>query len=642
MMHEQLNVVMRSTAVSLLAMAALSGGCTTDPSPVVTTMDNSLYQQMSVDSQYMMKTLASNPSAMEVSSRIDLADPGQYRFVMNRLAAAGKTAVNSPHLFERLQQTKDKAVAQAKTGVTTSSVAGSDFCAGFIILGTEVKSLSTIQFKNAHPEVSCLGGAAYVYTDITTYNANRAGTEAFVAGSAAGEDYSGATAFTAVKISPSLPAVLGRVNRTDSLIIADDNFGNEQITFNSVQSDIVPVVVANGSLLIQHPVLHAGVANGGSVEMCQFRGAENECDYRIGNLPAAGANFVPFAANINGIAAVRSVNPWVGDNTQFFPFAAAAPFNSSHVYMPTVGILDVGATDVANCAISSIVSAKFHLLKATTGGVCDTSTEFASQVVITASPRKATFSLISDFTNNGGTGSPAGVNCSQSAIINESVKPSLVISAMANCGEKNPDGTTLLTRRVITLAPDGSSPLPFLAKFLNSCFAEGTNVRRAGGSITAVEKIKVGDKVVSDAKGTVLTVTGVSRGREDEPLVDLRDNKGHELHVTTKHPILKASGEVVFASAIKTGDQVMTDRGIANIVSVARLPYTGQVFNLKLGTPEEQLKVGKNGTTMFAGGFLVGDSAMQTEHSTPRLPVAQLSKAWEKDFQNVKVNNLLM
>ena len=622
-----------SGAMGLLVVGALTGGCTT-PEPTVTTADQSFHQQMVIDSQYMRSVFEKTGSA-EVSGPVDLADPGQYRFVMNRLAAAGKTAENSPHLFERLEQSKVQAIARAKAGTTTSTISSTDWCAGLILLGTEIRTGSSIQFDKTHPEVSCVGGASYVYADITTYNSNKTGSENFVAGSAAGEDYTGGTAFTAVTISPLLPAALGRVNRTDSLIIADDDLGNEQITFNSVQSDIVPTP---GSILLNHPVFHAQVANGGNIEMCQFRGADNECDYRIGNRNAAGA-FAPFGSPTNAIAAVNTVGPWVADAANTFLFPAARPFNNAHVYLPTVGIVDVGATDTGNCAIKSITKAQFHLLKKVTGGVCDTSTVFTDDVVITASPRKATFQTISDFTNDGGTGSPAGVNCSPDRILNEAVKPSLVITAQADCGEIAADGTHVLENRVITLSRDGGSPIPFLVKFLNSCLAEGTTIRRAGGSITAVEKLKVGDKVIANDKGTALTVTGIDRGVEPEPLVVLRDNKGHEVRVTAKHPMLKSSGEVVFASSIKVGDQVMTDRGIASIVSSTRLPYTGQVYNLKLGTPEEQLKVGKNGTTMFAGGFLVGDSAMQQEHSTPRAPVAAVSKAWARDFQNASVNN---
>jgi hypothetical protein len=613
-------------ALPCFAAAALAGGCTTDGQEAsVSVVDQSLSASMSADSQYMGKLLTTK-TGTAASARINLADPAQHRFVLNRLAAAGKNAENSPYLFERIQASKTKAMASLAGGATTNAVA-TDWCANFVLLGTERKVTTKIKFDGTHPNVSCKGGAEYVYVDVSTFNSNRAGTEHILVSSAAGEDYTGGTNFDAVVIRPELPAVLGRVNKTDSLLIAYDALGNEQMTFTSVTSAVLPLP---GSIQLQHPTLHPQVTNGGVVQMCQLRGTDTECDYRVGN--RVGAAFASFASPINGIAAVGSVGPWTPDPTAMFTLPAA--FNSSHVYMPTVGVLDVGQSDAGNCAIKTIASAKFNLIKTVTGGACVTSSSFASSIVPTISPRKATFSTVSDFTNNGGTGSPATTNCAHAAIVNEQVKPSIIVTANVNCGELNPDGSPLLFPRTITLTPDGGSPTPFFVKFLNSCFAEGTTVRRPGGTSVAVEKLSVGDKVISDAKGTVLTVTGVSNGLEDEPLVDIRDSKGHQLRLTSKHPVIKASGAVVFASSIQTGDDVMTDRGIASVVSVARVPYTGKVYNLKLGTPAERAKVGKNGTTMFAGGFLVGDSAMQQEHSTPKSPVAQLSTPWLRDYHN--------
>jgi len=265
--------------------------------------------------------------------------------------------------------------------------------------------------------------------------------------------------------------------------------------------------------------------------------------------------------------------------------------------------------------------------------------QFKQSFVLTANPRKATFSTISDFTNTGGTSTPPGVNCSLSPIINDRVKPSIVITAQAHCGEFTPSGVPKLRRRVITLSPEGSTPIPNLVKFINSCFAEGTKIRKAGGTVASVEKFKVGDKVISDSKGTVLTVTAISKGIEEEPIVDIRDSKGHALRLTAQHPVLKASGEVVYASTIQKDDRVMTDRGIATITSVERVAYTGQVYNLELGTAAERAKVGKNGTTMFAGGFLLGDSTMQEERSKPRPEVAALPAAWSRDYENAVKNN---
>jgi len=616
----------------------LVGACTTsqEVEPTLATTDQAVAQQLSADSQYMMRVVAGKTTPGDMTS-VDLSDEGQYRFVINRLAAAGKTTENSPNLFDRVQKQKDKAVALKKNATTSSTVttnATLTWCAQFVILGNETKPTSaTIGFPGTHPDVSCLGGASYVYADVVTYNANELGTEAFVVGSAAGEDYSGGTNFAAVKINPSLPAVLGRVNRTDSLVIAFDDLGNEQFTIAVVESDVVPFP---GSMLLQHPVLHPQVQNGGEIQMCQLRGTEAQCDYRIGNLSTGGA-FTQFATPINRIAAVATINPWVPDPAQLFAFPA--PFNAAHVYIPTVGVLDVGATETGNCAIKSITNAQFHLFKTVTGGVCDTVAQFKQSFVLTANPRKATFSTISDFTNTGGTSTPPGVNCSLSPIINDRVKPSIVITAQAHCGEFTPSGVPKLRRRVITLSPEGSTPIPNLVKFINSCFAEGTKIRKAGGTVASVEKFKVGDKVISDSKGTVLTVTAISKGIEEEPIVDIRDSKGHALRLTAQHPVLKASGEVVYASTIQKDDRVMTDRGIATITSVERVAYTGQVYNLELGTAAERAKVGKNGTTMFAGGFLVGDSTMQEERSKPRPEVAALPAAWSRDYENAVKNN---
>lgn len=448
-----------SSSLSCFAVAALTGGCTMqqDSPPIA---DQSLHQQMSMDSRYMMKAFGTNASDQGHSNRIDLADPAQYRFVMNRLAAAGKTAESSPYLFEQLHKTRDQAIAGATGGATTNALP-TDRCASFIVLGVETRVGSSIQFNNTRANVSCLAGPTYVYGDITTYNTNLTGTELpVVIQSAAAEAYSTPADLDTVTISPLLPATLGRVNRSDSLVIAEDDLGNQQIIYNNVRSDIVPIP---GSILLQHPAFHANVANNGSIEACQVGGSDAECDYRIGKL--TGSVFTPFGSPPTGIAAVQSVNPWVGDTSAVFSFAA--PFDSNHVYLPTVGTVDVGGTATRGCAIRSIVSAQFHLVKTATGGVCDTSTGLAASFAVTADPRKATFQTVSDFTNQGETASPPIVDCSHASIVNESLRPSLVITALADCGETNPDGSPYLATRVLTLSRDSSPLMRFPIKFLN-------------------------------------------------------------------------------------------------------------------------------------------------------------------------------
>jgi len=626
---------MKVKIVAVLFLAL--GGCMADPSSPSTAppTETSLQQQMSDDSLYMLDVheKAGNPLG---SSKIDLSDPRQYHFVITRLAAAGKTIENSPELFSRLQISRDRAVVTANKG-TITSLAPTDWCAATIHLGSEHQVGAMIEYRNAHPEVSCVGGAIYVYADITTYNSNATGTENFVVQSAAGEDYSGGTKFTAVKISPQLPAIVGRVNKTDSLVIAYDAYGAEQLTYSYITSYVVPIP---SSITIAHPVVHSWIQNGGNIQMCQLRGSPDQCDYGVGSLTSG--TFNGWKANSNnvytGIAAVKSgtgVNgvPWAGDVNAYFPFTTTyIPNDLGHLYLPALGIVDAGAT-TNNCIIQSINFATFRLMKTVSGGTCVTKTSFQQSFSIPTNSRTAVFNTILDFANNGGDpGTPGSTNCQLSQIVNEAVSPSLTIGMTANCGNGP-------IPRIASMSPNGGDPIPPHIYFLNSCFAKGTGIRRADGSLVAVEMIKAGDKVISNRKGAILTVVGTSHGGEVEPLVGLRDNKGHMLRLTSKHPVVKASGEVVFASAIQKHDRVMTDRGIASIVSATRIPYTGQVYNLKLGTSEEQAKVGKNGTTLFAGGFLVGDSTMQQDHERPHHQVAQLSEVWARDYQNAVANN---
>jgi len=620
-------------------VAAVLAGCTADPPvPKAAVADPTMADQMTSDSRYMMRTMGMTAERGELSHPVDLADPAQYRFVMNRLRAAGKTAENSPHLFDRIAQTQAKALARATSGI--SDVTSTDWCDSFILLGRETAAGTSTTFNDTHPQVTCNGGASYVYADVTTYNSNLAGTESFVVGSAAGEDYSGGTDFGDtdfgdVSISPVLPIDTARLNVTDSLVIADDDAGNEQVTYNAVQSALNPVAW----ITVTHPTYHSWVTNSGYIEMCQLRGqTTNECDYSVGT--ASGTSFSTFTTNASGAyTGIATVLPgtgtggvtWAGDTSaaNYFAFPSDAPYvpNSTvygPVYLPVAGALHVSLAG-STCAIQSVSAAKARLVKTISGGACTTTASFLSGFgKIPGTSDTAAFHAIGSYTNT--AGSETGPACSQQIIVNDEVKASITISGTVDCGNGPANITT-------SVAQNGADALPYKVRYRNSCFAAGTEIRRADGRRMAVEKIKVGDKVIADLKGSALTVTALTHGVDDEPLVVVRDDKGHRLELTTKHPVIMASGVVAFASSLKKDDEVSTDRGVAKIVSVTRVEYPGQVYNLRLGTADEQAAVGKR-TTMFAGGFQVGDAAMQTELGTPVRRVAQRDAAWQRDYQN--------
>jgi hypothetical protein len=78
---------------------------------------------------------------------------------------------------------------------------------------------------------------------------------------------------------------------------------------------------------------------------------------------------------------------------------------------------------------------------------------------------------------------------------------------------------------------------------------------------------------------------------------------------------------------------------VTKLVSVERVPYQGLVYNFALGTPEELAKAGPEARTMFADGFLVGDSQTQTELEKQRRVdarevLAKLHGAWHEDYRH--------
>jgi hypothetical protein len=149
--------------------------------------------------------------------------------------------------------------------------------------------------------------------------------------------------------------------------------------------------------------------------------------------------------------------------------------------------------------------------------------------------------------------------------------------------------------------------------------------------------VKVGDKVLANGKGLALTVTSISRGGEFEKMVRLQDDKGHDVLVTSKHPVVTSKG-IKQAEKLEAGEQVVTDKGVATLTRVAREEYKGQVWNLGLGTAGELALAGKDNRTMFANGILAGDSEMQLElsrqkPSKPADVMASLPKEWQRDYK---------
>ena len=605
-------------AAPLSVLALMNAGWSNSLRPLHEGQDARVLEE---DSQYMGRVFAAQKNGGENGFiHIDMADESQYRFVLTRLNAAGKTDVNAPYLFRRLEGARQRALQRKANpqGSGASLTSTSWGCVHYVTLMPGAATTTNRSYKSG-PVGTCEGGANYMYVDVLFNNSNLTGGDRVVVASNAGEEYSGGTNFAEVQVRPSMPLSSIRQSDVDSMMIAmNDTTGEEVITFLRAQSGST---FSPAKITLSHPSFAGEVKS--NISLCQLRGGD-DCDYAV--VSQQGTTLVPWSTSPIGIAQRRTKSPWTGNSNALFRFHSGVSFDTAHVFLPLKFSFDAGMGTSRACTITSLTTdTKAELVRSRGGGACRTTTDLIPNMVV--SGRNATHDKLVNFNRN--VVSPTGNQCTMASITNEEMSLIFRVAATMDCGQ-GPEQRSVTYR--------SRDEWEWNLYILNSCMAAGTGIERADGTSATVEEIRVGDKVVANDKGLVLTVTDVQRGGEDKPLVHLRDDQGHDVRLTTEHPVVLASGKVMKAEAVKAKDRVRTRQGVASIVSVTRVPYDGQVYNLTLGTPEELAKVSKQERTLFAGGFQVGDSSMQFDLTAPRLAsgdvLTRLPKAWHRDFKN--------
>lgn len=580
------------------------------------------------DSQYMRRVLEERKSAevMGDGIAIDLADPGQYRFVMNRLRGSGKTASNSPKLFARLGLARERALARKSGGQEAqgASLVTNWNCDHFLSIsrGTNAGSVRTY---DGNPTASCISGASYVYTDIVAFNANNAETQSTVVDSASGEEYAAGQNFDDVVVHPSIPINMDRQVILDTMMIAmNEDTGQEVVTFARGKSS---TTTGGADLSMDHPRLSVPTSGKVATELCLMRGGI-DCDYA-----AVGSTLAPSGSNTPTSIALRNTAitaSWVGDATN--NFAVTPPWDFSRIYLPTQFTFNAGSKSGVACVIREILDgSKVRLVKPITGGTCRSEASLRTLLQSSVGSQTATIRSLVDFTREAPVAGTTE-DCRGQAIINQAVEYVITVSTKVNCG------TSSDTYATVTVRSMSDPRYRYGVMVWNSCMAEGTKVVLADGTVVNVEDVKRGDRMVTNDKGETLTVRDIQVGGELEPMVNLRDDKGHAVSLTDKHPVIMADGKPVAAGKLKVSDRVSTREGVATLTSVTREKYAGKVYNFSLGTQEELARAGKNANTLFANGFRVGDNAMQGELTAPvadsRQLLERLPASWHQDYKH--------
>ncbi len=593
---------------------------------------------LAVDEQYMAGLLKARGG--ESSMHVDLSDDAQYGFVIHRFLAAGKNPDNSPELFKRLEARRNSLRGEVH-GIlgTASSALTTDVC-GHALPTIESKVAGGSLFKGSSLG-SCKGGVDYMYSDLDTYYTNKDGTGYTDVDFTYGEDYTGGIGFRVN--APDLTIAAGKVYALSSMLYAADATGDAIIYTlnNSLVANQPPrVAVTHPTEQYNDPVTNTDDADPvnnflGRTRFCIQRGG-TDCDYAAVN--AAGQAWWQNPVGI-GVTKVPPTMPWTAAQI----WAAPAAFNPKHMYIPLVGSFDAG-TDMngSACKITKFLeatTAKIFLFDKVgvfnTGAVCkiaaDQSAANDNSALLTAlkaglnqvgSGQSSTmnFKLLADF----------GVDCTgyeQRVVLHIDIKA--VTTCSGAIKSANWPGPLNGNNKI--------SPLDFK----NSCVAEGTRVLRSDGTYVAIERVEAGERIIADQSGVALTVMGVSVGHEDEPVVRVLDDQGHGLLITAKHPVVTASKSLVAAGQLQVGDKVMTEYGISTIASVSREDYAGRVYNLTVGNRGElaSLKNPDEQRTMYANGFLIGDSDMQWNMGQLKQnmsidPISKLPEVWHNDYKN--------
>jgi hypothetical protein len=554
---------------------------------------------------------------------LDFSDERQYRYMLGRVLASGNTPENSPMLFESLET--DRAKALKKAGQLEQALTD-PLCSHYIHV-TESDNGSTTTY-NARAIDTCKNGAPYIYTDLFAYQTNYEGTAPYAKlAENDGEQYDDGKFFDGVSVSASIASNAQWNVVFESNVIAYDVNGNEQRSYRRV---VTTKKGGAASITIAHPRELINSTNTNQIRACLARGAvwgNLDCDYASVKKNADGSfTVLPSWDNSGtGMAAVNAADSnahgnWRPNTTLYWP--ASGTYYNNHAYFPLKGSFNGNLTSSAGgCTITSYdrINTYSSLILTERGGACEAGN---------AAGTTAALSLLGSLPTGGGSANfdrlmHYGPNC-----MGEFTNMKMLVQVAAR----------------MTCPGDANEYARFASIFVqpldlrSSCFAEGTQVKRADGALVKIQDVKVGDKVLANGKGLALTVTSVSRGAENEKMVRLVDDKGHDVLVTSKHPVVTSKG-VKQAETLTAGEQVVTDKGLATLTNVAREAYSGQVWNLGLGTAGELALAGMENRTLFANGILAGDSEMQLELSRQKPTksadvLASLPKQWHRDYKN--------
>lgn len=582
------------------------------------------------NSQYLQ-----NLSRPGVPVRLNLADPRQYSFAMARLKLAGKTAANSPHLFELIEARRQ---AQLADGVKVGTVAQTlDVPGGVIEMHyIETADVRLTQAASAtgdkHSAVTAgtlatgvasstfPGGTDYTYLDISvsTIAGNPIAPLAFTEQFDNPDGNPGAN----VKIPTSGDASSSNLTRYTFESFKFEDLPDGSLAESYVHTEVgslMPQVPAGlpqlSSPAVDAPKDLVGPNQGAPdniISVCIDRQWTNDCDYIVDS----GA---------------------VDKHRIKMPLQGAITLTTSHVFDHDLidqlrTALDTGAALPPNTE-----AGKIALVLTVDGGGCDVGTELNPNPGMSAFWDHVTLSADNRTLNWDATAANSlffAEGCTQ---VQNVAKLTMRIAAPVKAV---PDtGGEFSVSFTISSDPDVQRAyyLPTIT-LTNSCLAEGTQIDVGDGKLAPIESLHIGQTIFNPyGANHTLTIEDTAKGVERSPMVRIRDAAGRTLLMTEMHPIATPDRGMVQARALHTGDLVMTTEGPSVLVEVSREPYSGKVYNLKVGSETEMAALSSDQTVLHANGFVVGDGQIQHKYEELAMKqgsrTRQVAEKWRRDYE---------
>jgi hypothetical protein len=513
----------------------------------------------------------------------DMSDPVQYRFYLNQLKLAGLTPQRSPQLFRRLDVARRRSQSSPPRGpVLKDGAAGGPTAANII---TDLKTNDQLTFV-ANALSSIPGGSYATVLTLGLYDVNN--------------NPIGATQQTTqfnqgqnVKISAqgqfqSRAATNGQLAQALGTYFYEDKDGNAYQGAFAVRSAFYPQNITNlAPKVINNPNL---------ISICLDRmGSLSGCDY----------------ACPQGLNCTRTTQPPNQVPNVIFPI------NGSITYFDDIDPIQYDQQGNPTNAFSLVT-----VVFTQSGGNClqSLTTNFFKDPNTVVNGKTLSWNF--NPAQFGTACYPATSPTTYSFSVYVSVKGSPVWAFINNTGTTPAQSTLIIPATQMVIG----------------CLAEGTTILMEDGSERRVERFDARERIISDSKGTALTVANTLFGNEHNPMFMIKTDKGQTLLLTDAHPVITKRG-VVLARRLKTGDIVRTTKGDAKITSVTTERFNGKVWNLDVGAPEDKVKFTPENTTFYANGILVGDSKMQgywdlVDRRDPRSVIQSIPKRWHRDYLN--------